>query len=428
MKVVYSKKINAFGGLNFVHQELEHLRIGHFLNQSFPSLSAQSKYDWKDVFYSFLSIFYTGGEVIEDAHTILARQLDFSPWFKLCSPDTIIRRFKHLVHSDNYCKTKRGEVQHHLNFNPILSSLNLKLLKKLGVFNKEVILDYDNTIIYTEKEDAKMTYKRNYGYQPGVCFVNNQYPLYIENRNGNSDAKAFQTQTLQRMFDLLTTQKIKRIDKIRMDAASYQFDVIELVEQKVDHFYIGARNSYVDKYFHRITNWKETIDSIGEVIEVGSINFTPFTRYYKAGTAPKEYRLLVKRKKNHTGQINILTQDDYEYRAVVSNDFKCNAEQGLKFYYKRGKVEKEFDILKNDFGWAKPPFSQLGQNTVFLYFSAICRNLYNVIIRRLALKTKLVKINFRMKRLIFSFISVPAKWFRQSKKWKLRVYGIPPDR
>ena len=427
MKVVYSKKINAFGGLNFVHKELEHLGIGSFLVNYLPPLASQSKYDWKDVFYSFLSIFYTGGEVIEDVHTILSKQIDFSPWFKLCSPDTLLRRFKDLANSDNYCKTKRGKVQHHLNMNPDLADLNLRLLKKLGVFNNEVVLDYDNTIIYTEKEDAKFTYKRNYGYQPGVCFINYHFPFYIENRNGNSDAKAYQSETLQRVFDLLDTHKITRLDKIRMDAASYQFDVIELVEQKVNHFYIGARNSYVDKHFSRITQWKETRDSTGEAIEVGSVRFSPFAKYYKAGTAPKEYRLLVKRKKNHTGQINIMTQDDYEYWAVVTNDFECLAEEGLKFYYKRGKVEKEFDILKNDFGWSNLPFSQLGQNTVFLYFSAMCRNLYNVIIRRLALKTKLVKVNFRMKRLIFSFISVPAKWFRQSKKWKLRVYSRPPD-
>ena len=427
MKVVYSKKINAFGGLNFIHKELELLQMGRFLNDALPQLAAQCKYNWKDVFYSFLSIFYSGGEVIEDVHTILSRQIEFSPWFKLCSPDTLLRRFKCLANSDNYCRTKRGQVQHHLNFNPLLADLNLRLLKKLGVFNNDIVLDYDNTIIYTEKEDAKFTYKRNYGYQPGVCFVNYHFPLYIENRNGNSDAKAYQTQTLQRMFDLLASHKIKRLDKIRMDAASYQFDVIELVEQKVDHFYIGARNSYVDKHFNRITNWTKTTDSTGEAIEVGSINFTPFAQYYKAGTSPKEYRLLVKRKKNHTGQINISTQDDHDYWAVISNDFECHVEDGLKFYYKRGKVEKEFDILKNDFGWSNLPFSQLGQNTVFLYFSAMCRNLYNIIIRRLAIKTKLVKVNYRMKRLIFSFISIPAKWFRQSKKWKLRVYADPPN-
>ncbi|MBK6784007.1 MAG: hypothetical protein IPG79_09720 [Saprospiraceae bacterium] len=39
---------------------------------------------------------------------------------------------------------------------------------------------------------------------------------------------------------------ISRIDKFRADAASYQYDVVKLVEKNVTSFYIGARNSYVE--------------------------------------------------------------------------------------------------------------------------------------------------------------------------------------
>ncbi len=67
-----------------------------------------------------------------------------------------------------------------------------------------------------------MTYKRDYGYQPGVGILNEQNVLYIENRNRNSDAKAFQLDTLERMFQHLKDNNISRIDKFRADAASYQ--------------------------------------------------------------------------------------------------------------------------------------------------------------------------------------------------------------
>jgi len=46
----------------------------------------------------------------------------------------------------------------------------------------------------------------------------------------------------------------------------------------------------------------------------------------------------------------------------------------------RGKTEREFDALKNNFGWNGLAFSKLAQNTVFLTFTAICKNLYQYII------------------------------------------------
>lgn len=53
------------------------------------------------------------------------------------------------------------------------------------------------------------------------------------------------------------------------------------------------------------------------------------------------------------------------------------------FYNQRGAIENEFDVLKNDFGWNNLPFSKLEQNTVFLFFTVICRNLYEPITKNL---------------------------------------------
>lgn len=157
-----------------------------------------------------------------------------------------------LSDGEQHCRTTRGTVEHQFSTNETMADLNIKLLKHLGVLDQEqVVLDYDNTIIFTEKEGCKMTYKRNYGYQPGVCIVNEQNILYIENRNGNSDAKSFQADTLKRMFQHLESNGITRVDKFRADSASYQYEVIKLIEQKVQSFYIGVKNAYVESYFHR---------------------------------------------------------------------------------------------------------------------------------------------------------------------------------
>lgn len=86
-------------------------------------------------------------------------------------------------------------------------------------------------------------------------------------------------------------------------------------------------------------------------------------------------------------------------------------------------MEKQFDILKNDFGWSKMPFSKLETNTVFLYLTAICRNLYNKIITTFSQRVKVLRPTDRIKKFLFRFIILPAKWIKRSRQYQLRVYG-----
>jgi hypothetical protein len=99
-------------------------------------------------------------------------------------------------------------------------------------------LDYDNQVQPNEKYDSKRTYKGTSGYQPGIASINNM-PVYIEGRNGNSQAKYLQEETLDRLFTILCDQGIN-IDRFRADSASYQKLVVELVEAFCKLFYIRA--------------------------------------------------------------------------------------------------------------------------------------------------------------------------------------------
>lgn len=426
MKVINSSSISAFGGINFVFEHLNNLKLDSILSDSLPQLSPNSRYTWKDLFYSFLSIYFCGGECIEDIHTNLRPHFQNNPYINLPSPDTLLKRLTELASESQFCKTKRGKVKHEFNNNELLCKLNLAILSKLGFLStQELTLDYDNTIIFNEKKDSKMTYKRNYGYQPGVCTVNEEHILYIENRNGNSDAKSFQIDTLKRLFKALEDVNISKVTHFRADAASYQHEVIELLNKKSKFFFIGCRNSYVEKYFTRVKDWTTTKDAFGEM-QVGSITITPFITQAKSqGVPAKSYRLIVKRRLKKNGQINMITQDAYEYRAVLTNNFEMDDLEIASFYGKRGNMERQFDILKNDFGWQQLPFSTLNKNLVFLYISAICRNIYNNIIHCFSKRNKDLKPNYRIKKFIFRFITLPTKWIKQSRQMVLKVYN--PD-
>lgn len=422
VKIIKSDPISAFGGANFVFDYLNKMNIGQICNDRLPPMVNQSKYSWKDIFYSLKSVYLCGGDCIEDLQTHLNPHFINNPFVKLASPDTVLRRLSQLSEQTQSCKTKRGVVTHEYCTNSKLEGLNIDILKKIGVFKSDKLtIDYDNTIIFNEKEDSKMTYKRNYGYQPGVCTINEEHILYIENRNGNSDAKSFQIDTLKRVFDLLDSKKVKKVHNFRADAASYQYDVISFLQNKVDNFYIGCRNSYVEKYFSQVGQWEE-IKSKDGTMEVGSIEITPFKRQSPSNKA-QTYRLVVKRKLKKDRQIDLITQDTYEYRAIITNDFDLDTKGVAAFYNQRGNMERQFDILKNDFGWYNMPFSSLNKNLVFLYFTAICRNLYNKVIQFFSTKNKYLKPSYRIKKFIFRFIILPAKWIKQSRQLKLRIYS-----
>lgn len=424
MKVINSKHLSAYGGINFVFEHLDSLNLKNILAQNLPALPPQSQYQWSDIFYSFLSIYYCGGDCIEDIGHHLKKHFTDNPFFKMTSPDTLLKRLYQLSEEVHTCTTPRGRVEHQFCTNKVLEKLNISILKQLGLFeHQELVMDYDNTIIFSEKADSKMTYKRGYGYQPGVCTLNEEHILYIENRNGNSDAKSFQGDTFQRVFDMLGENGVDKIHRFRADSASYQFEVVETLREKVGLFYIGCRNSYVEKYFQKMDVWHKAKDKFGEY-QVGSVRYIPFKRQAKA--AKKEarpYRLVVKRRKKKGNQLDLITGDLYEYRAIITNDFVSPDLEVARFYARRGNMERQFDIMKNDFGWNNMPASTMTRNLVFLYFGSICRNLYNFIIERFSKKVKGLKIGHRMKKFIFRFIILPSKWVFSGRQLKLRVYS-----
>ena len=60
-------------------------------------------------------------------------------------------------------------------------------------------LDFDHQFIETEKYDAKQTYKKLFGYSPGVAVIGDNI-VGIENRDGNANVRFCQQHTLERFF------------------------------------------------------------------------------------------------------------------------------------------------------------------------------------------------------------------------------------
>lgn len=385
----------------------------------------QSKYTWKDILYSYWSVFFCGGDCAEDLSINLKNGIDLNPYLYLPSPDRVLERIKSLSRPIELFRTSRSTVDHQFSINNPLNSINLKLLKKtMSIKEKDNILDYDNTLIFTDKADAKNTYKKRFGYCPGVGFIGSNV-VYVENRNGNCNPETMQKDTIDRMFKILNDNSI-HIKSFRADGASYTFATLVEVAKYVEKLYIRARMS--DSLVEEINNVKkwEKVEIDGRELYRGEVYYTPFEKIAKREGKEdllKEYRLVITKELRDDGQINAFTGEAYNYRGILTNDTEMTNDEVVFFYNQRGAIEREFDVLKNDFGWAKMPFSKLEQNTSFLIIMVMCRNLYHYIINLFSKKFKYLKPTYRIKKFIFRFISIPSKWIKTGRTYKLRIYS-----
>ena len=93
------------------------------------------------------------------------------------------------------------------------------------------------------------------GYSPGVAVINDMI-VGIENRDGNTNVRFNQRETLERIFKRLEASEVY-ISRARMDCGSCSEEIVDMVEAHCRHFYIHANrcSSFYDSMF-TLTGWK----------------------------------------------------------------------------------------------------------------------------------------------------------------------------
>lgn len=360
----------------------------------------------------------SGGEVIEDLNTHFGEHLKNIPNNKVPSPSTIIRGVSELT-VENTVFTSDSNISYNFNINKKLNHLNLKtlLLTKQLKSGEIYDFDYDNQIIENSNYDAKKTYKKNKGYLPGIATIDDKI-VYIENRDGNAPVKFEQAGTLTRAYELLESEGIK-VNRSRMDAGSYTKEVIDVVGNHSKLFYIRANKSTsVFEQILDIEQWEE-IELNYKVYEVASI---PFKQFYE----DRNFRLVVMREKGDTNQLNMFTKDTMKYRTILTNDWEGSEKEVIEYYNQRGKSEKVFDVMNNDFGWKRLPFSFLDQNGTFMIITAMIKNFYTYFINMISKYFDDIEPTSRLKRFVFKFITVAGQWIYKGRQNILRLFTNRP--
>ena len=136
----------------------------------------------------------------------------------------------------------------------------------------------------------------------------------------------------------------------------------------------------------------------------------------------KKYRLVLSRTVKKSGQLDLETQTSYTYRGILTNDKEKSAKGITEFYNQRGACERVFDEMNNDFGWSKLPFSFLSENTAYLLLTALIRNIFVFIKEKYSQVLNWIQPTDRIKKFIFRFMTVPAKWIKTARQDVLKLY------
>ena len=340
------------------------------------------------------------------------KHLSLHPRLRTCSADTILRAIEELTCKNTTYTSDSGK-SYDFNTADNMNDLLVNALLRTGQLEagKEYDLDFDHQYIEKEKFDAKPTYKKFLGYGPGVAVIG--YSIVgIENRDGNTNVRFRQKDTLERIFKRMEDADI-RINRARMDCGSCSEGIVSTVEAHCRCFYIRANRcaSLYDSLF-ALTGWKkEEIDGIEF-----ELNFILVEKW-----KGKAHRFVIQRQRREDRQLDIW-EGEYTHRCILTNDHTSSARDIVEFYNLRRGKERIFDDMNNGFGWDRLPKSFMAQNTVFLLMTAIIRNFYTAILQKIDTEKFRLKTSSRIKAFVFKYVSVPAKWIRMARQDVLNMY------
>lgn len=426
--------VNSFGGISFIMAKMKKLAIPELVDSMLGKRVRQARYSYADIFLGWVYCNLCGAKRIEDIYTENLHSVFKSiPIAKLCSPDSVARIFKRFATPSvkhinvNKVKTDNGvkevSIEHELNYNNLLNDLLLQFNKQLGNLNETetYLLDYDGTTVPTEKRDAKQTYKDLRGYSPAVTLIG-KHVVAIEGRNGNTPAAYRVKESLNAAYERLEANGIKTWG-IRMDAASYQEDVINLLLGKKQLFYIRAANreEMIDDL--KIAEWTDIDFHNYRKEQIGSVVFFPFKNN-------QAFRFVVTRYPNPN------RPDTMIYRGIITNDMdKEIGENGMqrykrsdidvvKLYDQRGDAENNFRDLLNDFNWRRVPFCFMNENMVFMYVAAMAKSLFDYLLKEFNIYTSM-KDKFKLKKFVAYFVKrVSVLWTQQGEEWSFDLLNL----
>jgi len=296
---------------------------------------------------------------------------------------------------------------------------------------KQATIDQDATVVESHKEQSRMTYLGERGYQPVINYwVEQDLILSDEFRDGNVPAGMDCLTSFLRATRALP-HSVETI-YFRSDSAAYQHKLLDKLRDGIDlngkrvpvYFAISAdvsealRGKIVSlsdcawKPLRRLTE-KGLIEGRKEWAEV---EFIPTASSVKKDMKPDRY--LAIRGRPWQGEL-FSDGNSYHYYAVVTNRWEMEGEELLRWQRERcGSVEKVHDVVKNDLAGGVMPCGRFYANAAWWRLNCLCYNVISIM-KRKALPKSFWPV--RMKALRFHLIGVAGKVVSHARMTFLKI-------
>ena len=177
---IKSEKITPFGGIFHV-RELFSRYVGPVIDEVLGLRCTSYGYQYSEIAGSLSSVYFCGGDCMEDLNLYLKDVLSERPHTRIPSADTVLRGIEELATENiSYTAEKTGNV-YDFNTAEKLNQLLIKLLLATGQLTEggEYDVDFDHQFLESEKYDSKRTYK---GSSPVYCLPLRKYFICIFRR------------------------------------------------------------------------------------------------------------------------------------------------------------------------------------------------------------------------------------------------------
>jgi len=270
----------------------------------------------------------------------------------------------------------------HPNWNAALTQVNQTVLQSTLHKRKAITLDIDATEIIASKAEARWTYKSNRGYMPMVGHIGETGQIVAcDFREGNTPPAKDNLKFIRQCQESLPAGCY--VQKLRIDAAGYQTDIIKHCDQQhIDYAIRAKMSAYLKEVILDAPEnaWHPLLNHKGDATP----GHSTYRTLHFIGDYEQAFTVVVQRKEIK-GQVDLdLLQSDEEictqgfvYRAIATNRETMTDSEIIHWYNQRAEdSENRIKELKLDFGGDTLPCSDFGANAVYFSICALAYNLF----------------------------------------------------
>ena len=230
---IKNENITSFGGIYHIMDVFSKLGFEKLTESVLGKRGSSGKaFSHGSIFGSLFFSYLCGGECLEDINVLIG-QFKQRPNTLLPGADTVGRGLKELAEENIVYKSETSGKSYSFNTAEKLNTLLLRMIRRMGLIKvgSHVDLDFDHQFVPAHKFDAKYSYKQDFGYFPGWASIGGII-VGGENRDGNTNVRFHQEDTLRRIMNRVTSELGVVIERFRADCGSFSKEIITFYNER----------------------------------------------------------------------------------------------------------------------------------------------------------------------------------------------------